>query len=973
MFVDKFFLADENDLNPTVEFPNGPDVQLPLVPDEQKVELEPMGFTAPNGVFQPGGLYHLTVSGNWNTSRTDYAYSYDNTNWHPLAGMQIICGSGNDIYFETDESYFYIRANDTAGAFANNTPNTAPFPTWTLAMGEQTEAVTCSDKFSYDVQDDMLISGTIQGNDADGVIPEVELTIGDWYAIETAGDPWYENGSPRYDIGIFAGATSGLHTSAFTTELSVWQYTDCVEDTGTASHKRYYFQAPNPNILLRVNDQDNNFTNNTGQIGYNLYHVDMIRYFRAGCERIFTVNPDPFWSQHVDAQAAAGVMLYPLQYVIVEDFKEFMAEDYFVLGQWYMLQTRDGPWLDGPAVASWMMEYSDDDGETWSPYSNLTWSVCSVQIDPVGHTRIYFRAEVADEDGLVSKYKDYKVRVLDTTDDYVNNSGSMNFDVFQATNDQVQTSPGAEYLEGACGGFYTQGEQQSDVGVNPKRSTGIYVPALIEENYYSIETRGYWTDNGVGKLHIAEISDDDGVTWYAWNEFPTKLCVESFFDEYDEVQFRLYFKAEAGSKFKVRAETSDANWNNNTDGTLDNNGSGPFGIKVFDAQALVDPWNKCGADYPIVPIKTQEVLYAHLGGQSSPSDASCLDLVPGQLYAIEPTIGQWYDGGDPAAPLDAKYDYQLSFDDGVTWYSWNDTTMPGYLCVMRGPYYARVYFNAANENTYARIRVLDRDGDFTNNTGQMIYTIYALNSVSDPDLTNYVSPSATVGCARWATRPSFFPNVTKPTAPAAITSLGDIGPWFDYVGAWLGWVRNSMPDLGAWLEYMRVSFMRFFLWCPEHTAGVTSILLDIRTLEPFKTIARIQRQQEAIERQLESYKWEMDETPAVPFSEGGGTDIPSLIPSFSNSPYSGSGTPFTYTPLEGGGLTDSLSCSGHLVLAMGDSPMAQGFCTVMGFLKITGLYVTVNIGIVLAAILVSIRYVFKHWILFFTKLINHSG
>jgi hypothetical protein len=941
MFIDKFFLADENDLNPTIEFPNGPDVQLPLVPDEQKVELEPMGFTAPNGVFQPGGLYHLTITGNWNTSRTDYSYSYDNTNWHQLSGMAILCGSGNDVYFESDESYFYIRANDTAEAFANNTPNTAPFPTWTLSMAEQVEAITCSDKFDYDPQDDWLVSGTIQGNDAEGVIPDLELTIGDWYVIETTGTPWYENGTARYDLGIFAGATSGLHTSAFTTELSVWQYTDCVEDTGTASHKRYFFQAPNPNILLRVNDQDNNFTNNTGQIGYNLYHVDMIRRFRSACETIFNVG-DLAWSRNVEATQGGGVPIYPDHWVLADNWEivnqPVNGDEFWVGSAWYMLETTGGPWLDG-VVASWKLEYTATQEEEWNTYDNLDWAECAVEIDPLGHVRIYFQASQVDPVTNVPLVDPTwsKTRVYDILNEFGNNAGGMSFDVYKVTNERDDVSWGTVPREGTCNGIYSQGDQQSDVNVNPKRELGVYVPALIDEHYYSVDTRGYWTDNGSGVLTTAKISDDDGATWYAFNEYPSALCQESFFDENDEVHFRLYFKSEPGRIYKIRAATADSNWTNNTDGTTANNGSGPFGIKVYEATAHIDPWNTCAKAYSLFPIKTGEILYSHLGG-ADPSDASRLDLVPGELYSIEMTSGEWYDPGDTVSPEYAKRDYQLSFDDGVTWYDWNDPTMPGFQCKSQTLLYGRSYFNAANANTYARIRVKDRDGDFTNNTGQMMYTVYASTSADDsfPDITKYVSPSATVACTNWATRP------------------------------------KSILDLGAWIEYARGSILRFFLWCPEHTAALTAIMNDMKTLEPIKTIVRFQTAQKQIAQQIDSYQWTLADTPAVPFSEGGGTDIPSLIPSFTDSPYAAGGG-LEFNSDIGGGTTEITACNAHIVLTMGDSPLAQGFCTVMTFLKITTLNVYVNIAIVLTSVLLFIRYLMKHWVKYLVKIFTHSG
>jgi hypothetical protein len=514
----------------------------------------------------------------------------------------------------------------------------------------------------------------------------------------------------------------------------------------------------------------------------------------------------------------------------------------------------------------------------------------------------------------------------------------MKLNVYKVTNLQV-TGVGTIPVEGACDGTYDTTDHIIDANVPPTASNGIYVPSLTVSSIYSMSTAGYWKNDGAGgELTTAQISDDGGTTWYAWNDYPAALCFESFV-EGSRGQLRLYLRADAGRSYKVRAE-DNSNWTANTTGS----GGDVFGIKLYSALAIIDPWNSCTESYSLTDIKTGEALYSHLGG-ASPSDAKRLDIVPGELYSIEMTSGEWFDAGGPQPDL-PNYDFQLSFDDGSTWYDWDDINMPGFRCRATGPQYGSVYFEASNTNTYARIRVLDKDNpvNFTNNTGQLMFKIMAATTGGDPDITVYVPPSAVVACYTFPTRPS------------------------------------DALDLGAWIEYSRGSIQRFFLWCPEHTAALEAIVTDAKKLEPMFTIIRISNMGADIKAQVASYDWQGG-APDMPFSgEGGGTDVQSLIPNFSKGPFNGGGFAWTEVPTAplGGqsvGVTKNnvTSCSAHIVLTMGESPLVVGFCTVMNVLKLTGVNVGINIAIVLASILLFGRYLFKKWLTMLIQVMTHSG
>jgi hypothetical protein len=922
-FKDKITVADAMDIYPPVETPQGPNAIAPALPDEMIAIL-------PHEVAGTE-IYHLSTVGVWNdgtSEKHDFAYSYDGTSYTSLEQLdELLCKDETGYYFRTAETTFYIRVNDTPGAFADNTPSAAPWPSYTLAVAEQVAPLNCADKFTYS---GTFVGGMISAQGTTSALLPMALVVGDYYVIETSGSPWNDGTTDRYDVKI-----SDSHTPALATEFSVWPYTDCSELTGVGQHKRYYFQAPFEVLSLWVND-DNMADNSGGPMLYKIYHVTAVTTWPTACETRFKVNSMRF-EQTYDSAVPLGNVIPPTNW----DFwstgqigNVINSNGAFLLDQWYMMETT-GLYTDTNGRKFAASEWSDDSRGTWVPLEEWAKADCVVPVDKMGHYKVYWHFP----DGkAVQLPTGYGVRVAPPDGVYQGNVGSMKLKVYTVTNLQV-TGVGTTPVEGACDGKYDTTDHIIDASVPPTASGGIYVPSLTVGSVYSMNTAGYWQDDGAGgELTSAQISDDGGTTWHAWNEYPAALCFESFIVG-DRAQLRLYFKADPGRAYKVRAD-DDTNWSANTTGP----GGDVFGIKLYSALIIIDPWNSCTESYTLSDIKTGEVLYSHLGG-ATPSDAKRLDIVPGELYSIEMTSGEWFDAGGPQPTL-PNYDFQLSFDDGSTWYDWDSRDMPGFQCSATGPQYGRVYFLADNYNTYARIRVADLESpvDFTNNTGQLMYKVMAASTGGNPNIEAYVPPSAVVACYTFPTRPT------------------------------------DALDIGAWIEYSRGSIQRFFIWCPEHTAALEAIVTDAKKLEPFYTITRISNFGADIKAQTESYDWQGG-APAMPFSgEGGGTDMQSLIPNFADGPYNGAPLEWTEVPTaplggqrDGTSMSNVTSCSAHIVLTMGESPLVVGFCTVMNFLKLTGINVGINIAIVLASILLFGRYLFKKWLTPLIQIMTHSG
>jgi hypothetical protein len=924
-FKDNTSLVDSLDIYPPVEFPQGPDAVSPALPDEMIVELMPE-------VVGMAQIYHLSTTGTWNdgtAERDDFAYSFDGIEFKPLEFLvEILCRDDTGWYFRTSEQWFYIRVNDTAGNFADNTPSEAPWPTYTLRTADQVQPLNCSDRYTYDPTP--IYTGALSGNNSAPTIVS-SFSVGEYYVLETSGTAWSEASADRYDIKV----NSSSHTHTMASEISAWQYTSCSELTGEAQHKRYYFQAPTADFGLWVNSLT--FAG-SGSINFAIYHVTDITYWPSACESIYKIN-DLKFTQTYDSAAPNGNVVPPTNWQFWTSGQLDPVingnNGAFELDQWFMMENT-GLWADSNGVKFAATDWSDDSRQSWTTIQTWDQASCVVPLDQMGHYRVYWKFP----DGkVVLPPTGYGVRADSPGGSFQGNQGSMTLKVYQVTNLQV-TGIGSIPNPSACQGKYDTANHIIDAVVPPTVAPGIYIPSLIAGTTYSVSTSGYWKNNGSGgELTLADISDDNGVTWYAWNDYPGSLCFESFVSG-TRAQLRLYFTALAGRAYKIRAADTDGNWSANTSGAPPD----VFGISLYGATILMDPWNSCTANYTLTAIKTGEILYSHLGG-AVPSDAPRLDIVPGELYSIEITSGEWFDAGD-ANPTLPKYDFQLSFDDGGTWSNWNDRAMPGYQCSTTYPQYGRVYFMAANANTYARIRVRDRDDpvDFTNNTGQLMYTIYAASTGGNPDITAYLPPVATVACYGFPTRPA------------------------------------SALDVGAWIEYSRGSIQRFFLWCPEHTQALLAIMNDMKGVEPVATIRRVMNLQADVAVTIDSYDWQGG-APAIPFSgEGGGTDVASLIPDFSNSPFAGGQiewtAPTVQTIGEGGG-TDAppgiTSCNAHVTLTMGDSPLVTGFCSVMNILKMTGMNVAVNMAIVLASVLLFVRYLFKKWLQPLVAITTHSG
>lgn len=955
-------LVDANDIYPYVEVPLGPTPPAPNSPDEMIVTLVP-------GLLNDlVWVYKLATDGGWYDDgdyqdNSQYEISLDGgITWEDLNEMETLCVDSTGWVFQTDADELRIRANDISGEvpseFLDNTPDEPPFPTYSLYHVIQIQPLTCADKFTYDPDEDFVAAGIIYADNLMGypLPPEWpeqgELIPGEWYVLETVQGPWYNAGDPSYEIAVDLIDT----IIDDQVEFGEWEYTDCWEYVDeTETNKRYFFQAPENAINVFVHDPGLVFTDNTERISYLLARVPIVEYWPTACEKRFVIG-DEFSQHQISATASAG-------HVLGRTVPPLLP------GEWYVLETANGPWrTEQPghenARYSWDMDvargtFGDEPEFHFLP----EWpdAACVAQIDKVGHYRVYFQVPSQvmpgdDEIGLPPKYTS---RVSDGDDeaDYATNQGFMTVILNRATLAQV-VPPGTPPREGACDGLYQKGEQRSTATIVSTSSLGIFIPGGLQpEEIYALETANFWEDGGPGELTMAQISDDNGANWYDWHDYPSALCVESYIED-ERAYTRLYIRVNIGDVFKVRADDSDGIWLNNV--------TNQFKLKVFSAQMLYDPWNSCQENYSLTEIPVPPNLI-----RANQEDGVRLPAVEGNLYAIEIHGGDWN-----KSPSDTdRYDAALSVDSGANYHTFSDRDIPGFQCYAKVGVYEWVYFTA--QDGYSQIRVND-NGDFTDNSGELEFRFYsAVGEGSPGDPVDPPGPPDTyIGCYTSNSRPAPF---RAPTAPSlslsGVSGFEDLVDLFKDLFDWLYeagvyFVENSVNYFTSWIAYTFGSLVSFFLWCPEHTAGIKAILGDIATLEPYATIRRGIEFGELTAAQIDSYEWSMDNGAGVPFSGvSGGVDVPSLIPAMADTPFGGGD--FAWSPIQGGGSEPITSCRAKVVYRWGsENPLVIGYCAVLNIMKMTGLNVILNIGIVVSALFGLFNYFRKRWVMTIISLIT---
>jgi hypothetical protein len=807
--------------------------------------LGPAGSPADDQIYTTviGQTYMVHVKdGPWNdgtTDRTDAAVSVDGTTWVSMQDFTATaeCVSENplapgddyrNVFFVATTETFYIRANDTAGSFANNSNNeTTPY-SYVIGEAFPLANVTCEGQFSYDPATDLTANVTINGTSTDTLASDT-LQAGEWYAVQVASGTWSEpNNEPLITMEYVFGDSFGATWTNLAEGSGLVQ---CVTENNIV-----YVQANNTELHLRVDDLDNNFANNTGSLNVNIYHASFQRPSQT-CELSFALN-DLVRSDTVDAKQAWGkvfAMVVGTATVNQTGTNELFVSGGLVPGAWYALETTGGPWgylgnLHGDAAMKYDLAIAQEpsgttgtnDESAWGPLATWDMAACNVETDKLGHRMVYFQMPIT---GALQ----WKLRVNDLASSFNSNTGSMSWNLYRASDLGPTDS-------GVCDYSYDPANKVNQVvqtidatlanggAIQTGGGYGDVVP-LVPNTYYAIELLGEdfkWYDvNGGDPLTEMELSLNNG---QSWGVIPGggELCAVA---AGDNTIFYIH-TGDGPSEYKLRVHST----------SFDNNvGFMGYNVYTADAGTSINPWDGCVTQgyttstfgsIEWIPVKdsTGRGITA-----VSASYAEIAGLVPGNKYIVETNRGPWTDGEttfDNSTNLAPQWGAQVSADGGETWQDM-DGTNPNVTCweASQDFKYRKIEFTVQEGQDW-RIRVADTaSATFDDNEGQLAYTLKGLVLPADTAVTGTFNLA---GC-------------NTPAVSPGVLSLGEI--------------LNLGNFLALWLDYLGASVINFFAWCPENTSAVTLLASDLQTREPFAMWNETLAIMNDVKNEINGYNW----------------------------------------------------------------------------------------------------------------------
>lgn len=932
-------LPETFEIDPTIETPLG----INGTPSDHQIYETVIGQT-----------YMVRVEdGPWNdgsNDRTDAAVSLDGVGWMTWADftLEAIClevipatGANPDykvIYFTATTETFYIRANDEEGEFADNEMDPL-LPPYSYVIGlafELAEPVTCEAQFTYDEVNDWIASINLPSTSDDvQALSELSepLEPGAWYGIEVASGTWSDSGGPpRIDMEFKFSILSDWADLAEGSDLVY-----CVSDDGTI----VYIQAPmseNLDLHLRVNDQDDpqNWADNTGTLGVNIYNADFTRII-SGCELQYDVS-NLVAHDTVEGTASNGKAF---GFVFSSDELDVSYSYGLTPGGWYMVETTDGPWYQTFTGGGYEqgkhyydMQVKTGSGGAWSSFEDWTQGECVVDIDALGHQRVYFQAP---SDGGA----EYFLRIAGAGPF---TRGWMGWNLYQAID------LGINGLE-ECGDFVYNPESTLAIGgVDSWLSNGSYINGLANNEYFAIQIESantasdppYYELSGWFESDGGEERDDleltiDGSTWQDLPNHPAVLCYY-----YTPVENELVFfiRVLNGQQWRMRANSTTFS---------DNVGTEIY--RVFSASAGdLDPWATCMDDYTAtvpalnehewIPPQDEEGVMLMPTLTYNP-DADDDDdgviiwgepgLEPDHTYKVETKSGPWYDGESP----DGKYLAQLSSDDGETWYLFGEH--PDVICYKREQtqrYWAAI-FNVTVGQRW-KIRVADTETDvFTDNSGNLAYKLNLVNEfpIDGPgDLADDYDPNAFDVCIQALVRP-------------ATLTLSEIGSLGNYIGDWIHYINRSL--------------LSYFAWCPRHTDLLLSAMRALSMREPLATISELSTVSRNVVADVESYDWEggYDDTSIFNVTSQGGVDnlVERVLPTSGDAfaPWEEGGDLVNFSG--GGGLPSYYYTCDSVFANYLPSRIRTGVCFTSAYWKETGASFWVQLTLDIGAIFLLFR------------------
>lgn len=802
-------------------------------------------------------MYMVRVNdGPWNDGtdfRTDAAVSIDGgltwMSWSEFSTLatcvdvEPINGDNPDyqvLYFRATTETFAIRVNDEVDGFADNTNDWATPYSYTIGVAfELAQEVPCETQFTYDPEDDWIASVNLLADlDDVPVEPSQPLEAEEWYAIEVADGTWNEPlGAARIDMEfMFARQNdwSDLDESS--------NYVYCENQDSTV----IFVQAPGGveeiEMHLRVNDQDNNFGNNSGALSVNIYHTTYT-HIVDGCELTYQIG------EMVSSDSVEGNQDNGKEFAVSLASSELGVSISYGLepGGTYMLETTEGPWWTTWTSELWTanekyyeMQVRTDQAE-WVALEEWSLSLCVVEIDGLGHKRMYFQVPV-DGGGV------YSIRVAGAGPF---TRGAESWELYQVTDlgyDDVDGCSSYDYsLETSVGiGGIDAELENGDVvslGPDPFQDTiyAVHIHSASEAStpdFY--QKSGWWESTEDNEEHDndLQLSVDNGNTWQTLPNSAAVLCYY-----YTPIDNELVFIARhaMGAQWRMRVNSE----------TFGDN----FGVELYSSHLATitdDPWFDCFGEYtkyapainPFewIPVGDEEGIAMmpdnSYSEENDPDGDGIIEwgapaLAPDHYYAVTTLEGPWDDGDNP----EDQYLAQLSSDGGENWYSFEDH--PDVVCTSSTQlkkYWTAVFH--VDEGQQWKIRVADTETDmFADNSGNLAFELWLVNEFATDTgdlVVDYdTDDSAFDVCVLSLVRPQeleFTEIITD------VTVLG-----------------NYVAD---WIQYTNRSVTSYFAWCPRHTEMLINSIKQLEKKEPLATVEELDTIVKTLYHEIAGYDWD---------------------------------------------------------------------------------------------------------------------
>jgi hypothetical protein len=483
----------------------------------------------------PGQWYAVQVSGGWyNNGTGPELRSIGHKvgiagNWFPLvASPDVGCAdTGNNTYYlqMINADAVYMRVYDTDGNFASNTGSV------TVSISSITAYTQYPDGCELEYQiGDLIEQKDVPATLEDGRPLKKTEKYGTggsgtdrqpvrFYMLETIGGPANIGGgdlSFRADIGIRNTAADLVPDSW--NEIQTAAFVTCFRPTDLVGHMRVFFPADNQATLkgpltdyyyaFRVLDPGS-YSDNSGSIGYRLYEATNMQMTVPGdvpgpngCN-LYTHDAAPITTVTVQADVDSGASLPAL-----------------VSRSLYALEVDGGPWQEGGVSDSYSIELSDDAGGSWEDLEYYPQLLCAASADG-DHIIIYLY-------GAAGKH--WKVRVNDQDTNFVNNTGSIDVNLY-AGHTSINEYPN-------CSQEYTTtliplSDDQRTIPGNMAGGKDIMISSLdtsADTFMIEITDEHKWFENGTGDgSYLVDLSDDGGDTWVNIEDYDV-LCREQIGD-----------------------------------------------------------------------------------------------------------------------------------------------------------------------------------------------------------------------------------------------------------------------------------------------------------------------------------------------------------------------------------------------------------------------------------------------------------